>query len=119
MDPLRYWKALTDWKSKEISWLDQVHGKNPRYREAKFRRVCDAFDILQRLEYNWIGPVTNLCSPGDHTQTSLIPSSLSQLPSSHTSRPTPTVPDMAGVPPHLAQKTRSLNRLWSNHHQGG
>lgn len=36
MNPLQYWKNLTEWKSREIAFLDREYDKNPRYWRASF-----------------------------------------------------------------------------------
>lgn len=95
MNPLQYWKNLTEWKSREIGYLDRGHKKNPRYWEAKYRLTCDAVDILKDVKQNWI-TTRNLGSPTENTQTN-ISSSVTSNPSSRTSLPTSAESDVAGM----------------------
>ena len=95
MNPLQYWKALTEWKSREIAYLDRGHEKNPHYWEAKFRLTCDALNCLTDFKQNWMGPLRNLCSPTENIPPTISSSSASQNQSSRTSPPTSAEPDFA------------------------
>ena len=109
MNPLEYWKGLTEWKNREIAYLDQGHPKNPRYWEAKYRLVSDALDTLKTFKQDWMGPVRNLCSPTEKSDTDISPSSAPHAPSSPTSPPTSVEPDLASLPPKsILWRQRSL-----------
>ena len=103
MNPLQYWKGLTEWKSREIAYLDQGHAKNPRYWEAKYRFISDALDTLRTFKQDWMGPLRNLCSPAEKTDS---PPSTSRDPSSHTSPVTSAEPD----PPSMSPKSTLIGQ---------
>jgi hypothetical protein len=106
MNPLQYWKALTERKAKEITWRDEVNDNNPQYWEAKYRLACDALAALTQFGPDWAIAARNLCFPHNHIEREPSSSSNAQLLSSNTL----IVPDIDNASHFPAQNSQQQQR---------